>query len=334
MILVTGGTGLVGSHLLLDLTKQDIRVRATYRNPEKLEQVKEVFSFYSENVDQLFALIEWVKADITDIPSLKPCFEGITKVYHCAALISFDPNDYDKLKKTNIEGTANIVNLSISQRVEKLCYVSSIAALGEKRDGQFITEEATWNVEADNDCYAISKYGAEIEVWRGSQEGLNMAIVNPGVIIGAGFWDSPSGQLFTAAARGFKYKVPGVTGYADVKDVCKALLMLMESNKQNERYILVAENRSFESICKKIAVECDSEPPSITLKNWMIQLAWRLDWFRHFVFRKKRRLTKQLTHTAWSLTYFSNEKITKALNFNFNPIDDTIEEVAAKLMKD
>ena len=165
----------------------------------------------------------------------------IDYVYHCAALISFDTKDYYKLRKINIEGTANIVNLCITHKVKKLCYVSSIAALGNTLDQSIITEETHWNTEADNSVYAISKYGAEIEVWRGAQEGLNSVIVNPGVILGPGFWHSGSGVLFKKVYKGLSHYVTGTTGYVDVIDVVEIMTQLIHSDINNQRYIIVSE---------------------------------------------------------------------------------------------
>ncbi|NCP89793.1 MAG: NAD-dependent epimerase/dehydratase family protein, partial [Flavobacteriales bacterium] len=205
MILVTGGTGLVGSHLLYKLASEGEKVRAIYRNERKLSNIKNVFSCYTADYMPLYDSIEWLQADILDIPSLTRAFNNIAYVYHCAAFVSFEPDKYHLLRKTNIEGTANMVNLCIAHHVKKLCYVSSIATLGNPENLKEITEETEWNAEANNTIYAITKYGAEIEVWRGSQEGLSVVIVNPGVILGAGIWRYGSGNLFTKAYKGLKY---------------------------------------------------------------------------------------------------------------------------------
>jgi nucleoside-diphosphate-sugar epimerase len=165
MILVTGATGLVGSHLLVQLLQENEEVKALFRSEKQIEKVKNVFAFYNQTA--LFDKIKWVKGDITDIPSLEIAFENITHVYHCAALISFDPSDEDELRKINIEGTANVVNCCIDFGVKKLCHVSSIAALGTPKEHETtITEETEWNPEELHSDYAITKYGAEMEVWR------------------------------------------------------------------------------------------------------------------------------------------------------------------------
>ena len=186
MILVTGSTGLVGAHLLYKLISNNEKVRAIYRNEGKLNNVKKVFSTYIDDYKNLFENIDWVKADILDIPSLSKAFKGIDYVYHCAAFVSFEPDKYHLLRRTNIEGTANIVNLCISNSIKKLCYVSSIATIGNELNNNPITEDSVWNPEEEHSVYAITKYGAEMEVWRGTQEGVDAIIVNPGVILGVG----------------------------------------------------------------------------------------------------------------------------------------------------
>ncbi|NNK86978.1 MAG: NAD-dependent epimerase/dehydratase family protein, partial [Flavobacteriaceae bacterium] len=204
MILVTGGTGLVGSHILFNLCKKHSRIRAIYRSESKIDKVRHVFSYYTDDT-YLFDRIEWIACDLIDLPRLRSVFGGISEVYHCAALVSIDPADYQRLRKSNIEGTANIVNLCLEFKVTKLGYLSSVAALGGKDLDKPVTEESAWNPDGDHHVYAITKYGAELEVWRGIQEGLRAVIVNPGIIIGPGFWKSSSGALFTRVSRGMKY---------------------------------------------------------------------------------------------------------------------------------
>ena len=205
MILVTGGTGLVGSHLLVRLIQQKEPIRAIYRTTESIEKTKKVFSYYTNIPTNLFATIEWVQADITDVPAMIPVFKGVKKVYHCAAIISFDPADYITMRKVNIHGTAIIANLAIDAKVEKLCFVSSIATIGDDPKKEFANEENDWGGNEKNNGYAITKYGAETEVWRASQEGVDVVIVNPGVILGSGFWTSGSGKMFSQIHKGFSF---------------------------------------------------------------------------------------------------------------------------------
>ena len=335
MILVTGGTGLVGSHLLYKLIEKGHNVRATYRSKKKLDAVKHVFSYYATNVDRLFNKIEWIDANLNDIPALTIAFKGITKVYHCAALISFDPNNYYTLRKVNIEGTANIVNLCLSNNIKKLCYVSSIAAIGngEIKDTE-ITENNEWNPEKDHNVYAITKHGAEMEVWRAAQEGLETVIVNPGVVLGPGFWRHSSGSLIKLIYKGMARYTKGITGYIDIHDVITAMLQLMESSIKNERYILVSENLSFKAFATKVAHALQVSPPKKEASKLLLQITWRLDWLNHKIRGKRRKLSKQMALNLSKKNYYSNKKIRTDLDITFKPIDSSIFETSQFFLKD
>lgn len=336
MILVTGGTGLVGSHLLFKLVSQGEQVRAIYRRAHKLKSVRHVFSYYSENSEELYNKIEWVEANINDIPALQKAFKDITDVYHCAAFVSFEPDKFNVLRKINIEGTANIVNLSLSFSVKKICFISSIAALGEEENEEtVITEQTAWNPEKDNSVYAISKYGAELEVWRGTQEGLNAVILNPGVILGPGYWHGgSSGALFKRIYKGMTFFTEGTTGYVDIWDVINPMYELMNSEITNERFILVSENLSFKEFQNRVAKQLNVKPAKKKASKFLLSLAWRLDWLQHKLFGKPRQLSKQLAKTANSITRYDNSKIKEILNYNFKTIDESIQEVCKFFLQD
>lgn len=333
MILVTGGTGLVGAHLLYKLVKNNEKVRAIYRNEHKLKHVKQVFSTYSDDDDALFNHIDWIEANILDISQLNDAFTNVTQVYHCAAFISFDPNKHKALRKINIEGTANIVNFCISNNIEKLCYVSSIATTGKPINNEIITEETHWNPEDDNSFYAITKYGAEMEVWRASEEGVNVVIVNPGVILGAGVWSSASTQLFKKAHKGLTYYTTGTIGLIDVKDVVSIMIDLQKSDIINKRFILVAENWSYQKFLQTMTKALNANPPKKLAKPWLLQLAWRLDWLLHKLTGKERQLTKQMATSLTTKTIYSNQEIKNALKVEFTPINKTISSIANRYLE-
>jgi nucleoside-diphosphate-sugar epimerase len=334
MILVTGGTGLVGSHLLYHLSLNDEDIIATYRTKEKLEAVKKVFSYYEENYIELYSRVKWIQADITDIPSLKTVFENkFSKVYHCAALVSFDPKDYHKMRKTNIEGTANLVNFSIDNKIEKFCFVSSIAAIGDTVNGELVNEENEWIDNGDKHGYAITKYGAEMEVWRGSQEGLNVVIVNPGVILGSGFFNEGSGKMFSQVNEGFRFYTEGVTGFISVKDVVKTMIQLTESSIVNERFILIAENKSFKDVLLSIAENLNVKKPTIKATPLMTAIFWRIDWLLTKLTGKKPLMTKNSAKSSHNKEYYDSKKIKNTLNFSFQNIDSVIKEVCSDFLK-
>lgn len=332
MILVTGGTGLVGAHLLYHLIKNDEKIRAIYRSEEKIKAVEKVFSYYTDDTS-LITKIDWFKADITEVPAMIPAFKNIEKVYHCAAFISFNPKDYREMRKVNIHGTAIIVNLAIDAKVKKMCFVGSIASVGDALNGQLITEENEWNKEEDNSGYSITKFGAEMEVWRASQEGVEVVIVNPGVILGSGFWFAGSGKLFSQVYNGFKYYTEGITGFIGVKDVVKTMMFLMDSNIKNERFILVSENKTYKEVFFLIADAFGKKRPSIKIKRWQTSLLWRFASFLSFFTKKEPLLSKYSAKSAHEVSKYSSEKINKVLNFNFDKVDEVIDNVVNNYSK-
>ena len=335
MILITGATGLVGSHLALHLAQSSgigsETIRAIYRNYSGIEKTKAVFSLYRKS--DLFQKIEWIKADIIDIPSLEAAFNNIDYVYHCAASISLDPAAENLLRKTNIEGTANIVNLCLSHKVKKLCYVSSIAALGDLKPHETnLTEETEWNPEKPHSDYAISKYGGEIEVNRGQQEGLQTVIVNPGVIIGPTpnhrEWNSCSGEIFKRVANGLLFYSKGTTGFVSVNDVVKIMAALMETEISGERFILTSQNISYEKLLQMIADAMKVKRPSIYGRLWMTEISWKVDWLISAIFLTRRKFPKTLARAIHNTDLISNDKIKTVLKYEFDGIEEYINKIA------
>lgn len=327
MILITGGTGLIGSHLILHLLEKNSSLRLLYRSEEKKEST---LNFLKKNgvTSSNLSSLEWIKGDILDIPVLQQAMTGIREVYHCAALISFDARDYRKLRKVNIEGTANVVNCCIAQNIRKLCYVSSVAALGKPQGKSTVTEQQQWNPQHHHNVYAITKYGAEMEVWRGSQEGLACFIVNPGVVLGEGLWKQSTGKFFTAVEKGLKYYTRGGTGFVDVKDVVWAMTAGMESVIQNEKFILVGENATFKKLFTTIAEYLDKKPPVSVVPDWVMELLWRLDWVRSNLFLQPRKLSKSNARSAREVTVYDSSKAREMLGMQFTPLRNSIERIS------
>lgn len=327
MILVTGGTGLVGAHLLLHLLQENESVRAIYRTKSSIEKTRNLFQM--ENRIDLFDKIDWMEADITDIPLFEKAFENISYVYHCAALISFDSSDEDQLRKTNIEGTANVVNCCIDFKVKKLCYVSSIAALGDAKEGDtIITEETEWNPEKNHGDYALTKYGAEIEVWRAAQEGLEVVVVNPGVIFGKGFGDSGSGELLDKIQNGFPFYTKGSTGITCVEDVVKIMIRLMKSNISGERFTIVSENIQLFTLLNILADAMEKKRPHIYARPYMTSIAWRIDWVISKILFRKRVFTRATSKSSHSGEIYDNSKVIRQLDYTFKPVAECLVTVS------
>jgi nucleoside-diphosphate-sugar epimerase len=331
MVLVTGGTGLVGAHLLLYLVENKVSVRAIYRNKASIQKTKSLFLLYKK--ENLFEKIEWIQADITDIPSLEIAFKNIEYVYHCAALISFDPNDEVLVRKTNIEGTANIVNFCLEYGIKKLCHLSSIAALGDLKENEIeITEESEWNPELYHSDYAISKYGAEMEIWRGQQEGLETIVLNPGVILGP-FTENldcfqGSSLLFKKVSDGLLFYTLGLTGFVAVNDVVQVAVKLMQSKISNQRFTVVAANITFRDVLNSIADALNVKRPSIHANKFVITLAYKIDWLIATVFGRKRKLDRSIAMASYGKNLYSNKKIKYALGYEFTDIHSHIKKIS------
>ena len=322
MIFLTGGTGLVGAHILLRLTENGQKVKALKRKRSSLTVIKNIFSHYKKT--DLLQSIEWIEGDLLDLFSLQEGINGCNTVIHCAAIVSFNPKDFKKMMKINVEGTANIVNICLENNIDKLAYISSIATLNDEKN-QVRTEDSFWKESKSNSQYAKSKYLSEQEVWRGIEEGLNSIIVNPSVILGPGDWQKGSSQMFEKVWKGLKFYSSGSTGYIDVVDVAKCLIKLLEKEIINERFILNAENKKYRDIFDSIAENLNKPKPHIKVSPLIKEIAWRIEWLMSLITNKSPLITKETANTAMKNKSFSNEKIIKALDYKFIPIEESIK---------
>ena len=334
MIIVTGGTGLVGSHLLYELVKSGQPVRAIRRAQSATEVVKKVFAYYSPDAEALFNKIEWFEADLLDVVSLEEAFEGVEQVYHAAAMVSFSPKDAYRIIDENRDSTANIVNLCLEKQVKRLCHVSSIAALGRTKDQAQIDENTTWKNSPNNSKYAISKYESEKEVWRGIEEGLQAVIVNPGIILGPGNWNRGSGRLFGSVWKGVPYYTRGINAFVDVRDVVACMIALMERKVQAERFVITAENKAYKEVFSHIAEALGKKKPSIEIKQWMGEIAWRLDKLRSLLTGKDPMLTRETFRTISNQYFYNNKKVTDLLDFNWISIEQSIADTCRLFLLD
>ena len=320
MTLVTGGAGLVGTELIKQLLVQGKEVKAIY-NKTPLPD------FNNKNITT-------VKCDIRDIVALQEIMEGVTNVYHCAAIVTFSKKNIDELYAVNIVGTTNVVNASIDAGVKKLLHVSSVSALGRLKDAQYITEEIMETEESNRNVYSKSKFLAEMEVWRGIGEGLQAVIVNPSVILGVADWNNSSTKIFKTAFEEFPWYTDGVTGFVDVRDVAKAMILLMDSEITNQRFILNAENVSYKDVFTEIANGFGKKPPHKKVTPFIAALVWRMSALKSFLTRKEHLLNKETARKALAKIYFDNTKIIKSLpGFLFRPVKETINDTCKALQK-
>ncbi|MEX1191970.1 MAG: NAD-dependent epimerase/dehydratase family protein [Brumimicrobium sp.] len=328
MIFVTGGTGLVGSHLLVELAAKHDEITSIYRNPSKIKTVEKLFNYYlGDKASHLFQRIKWIQCDVLDVPQLEEAMKGHKVVYHCAAIVSFKRRDFSKMIKINRYGTANVVNICLHLKVDKLCYVSSTAAVGNKDipEDQLVDEEGKWILTDETSGYSIAKYSAEKEVWRGIEEGLNAVMVNPSIVLGAGDWEESSLVLINTINKGLKFYSPGSNAFVDARDVARIMVLLVEKDIKNERFLCIGENMSFKSLFDLIAKKLNKQPPKYKVSPFLMGIAWRVSVFWSVITFSTPAITKSSARSAFNHTKFSNKKLRETLDYTFYPMKETVK---------
>ncbi len=338
MILVTGGTGLVGAHLLYELTSSGNRVKALRRQQSNIDWVRKIFSYYTDQTDILFSQIEWVEGDILDYLSLEETLKGVTSIYHCAAIVSFHGDDRDMMLNNNVKGTGNLIDAALHNGVSRFCHVSSIAALGKTQDGSEITEDTYWTPSKRKSGYSLSKFFSEMEVWRGIEEGLDAVIVNPSIIMGPGNWEIGSPKLFQSIWKGLKYYTKGIAGFVDVRDVVKAMILLMDEQRfgdvKNQRFILNAGNLSYQDFFNKIADGLNKPRPRNFASDIKLHIAWRMAKAGSLFTGKPPVITRETLSGTNQKNHYSGEKITRTIGFEYQSLDSSITDIAELFLND
>ena len=320
-VLVTGGTGFIGAYIIKELIEKGYSVRAIRRS-NKLP------FFISADIHNK---VEWVSGDVLDVISLNESMQGIDYVIHSAASVSFVKSERALMYNTNVDGTANIVNLALENGTKKLVHISSISALGRTFAGEHVNEEKKWVTSKLNSHYGISKNKAEMEVWRGMGEGLNAVIINPSTVLGFGNWHDSSCAIFKNVYRGLKWYTRGVNGFVSVEDVAKTAVLLMESNISDERFIINHENWEFKKLFDAIAGGFGKKHPSWEATSFLSSIAWRFEKMRSKIKGDKPLITKETTRIALSKTYWQNDKILSAFpGFSFMPLEQCITNACKK----
>jgi dihydroflavonol-4-reductase len=322
-ILVTGGTGFLGAYLLRYLIRDGKSVRALKRPTSSMDLVKSIED-----------KVEWVEGDVLDVFSLDAAMKGIEQIYHCAAVVSFDPREAEMMKKINVEGTANLVNIALQNEVKRLLHVSSIAAIGRSKETPNVSEKVMFTNNPMNSKYAISKFLGEQEAWRGHAEGLDVVVVNPSVIIGSGYWKNGTNGFFNQIWNNLKFYPTGITGFVDVRDVAKAMVLIMDSKITEERYLLNSENLPYATFLNWIAEDLGRTKPDIKVTKFIQELAWRFAWLKSKLTGKKPFLTRETARNSSFQFYYKNDKFLNAFpDFQFIPMRETTRETAAQYQK-
>ena len=318
-VLLTGATGFLGSYILDLLCKNNYQVTALKRGTSDT-------SLFDHQK------INWVEADLLDQSILEETLEKIDVVIHAAGFVSFHARDTKQLFRVNVEGTALLVNLCLQKKIRKFVHVSSVAALGNHPDELSVNEMHFGPEEKFSTRYGLSKYLGEMEVWRAMAEGLNAVILNPSIILGAGDWNRSSARLFKIVKEGLKFYPDGYTGFVDVRDVAIIAVRLMESDITEERFIVSAENMAYRDLLMKMASALGAKLPSTRAGKRLATLAMMADQIRSFITGKEAALTRETVQNSYAHTQFDHSKIKEALDYQFIPIQSTIE-ACANLLK-
>ena len=321
MILLTGATGIIGHFVAQKLLQDGHQVRAIKRRNSDTSRLA--------GYDQL----EWVEADVEDIPSLQKAFEGVEYVIHCAALVSFHQEDKKKMMSVNVDGTANMVNLALAYKVKKFVHFSSVAALGRKDGQKVIDEQTKWEPSPNNSNYAESKYLGELEVWRAHEEGLDVVILNPSIVLGPGDWHLSSMQIFKYVNEGRKFYPGGEMNFVDVRDVVEIACQMLFNKVSGERFILNAGMDYYKNIFALIARHLNKPAPRYRVSYVLLNFAYVIDMLRSLLTRQKAIITRESLRLSKMSFFFSNEKIIETLNFNFNSLEEAVSWTCSELKK-
>jgi dihydroflavonol-4-reductase len=322
MVFITGCNGLIGSFVARKCIQEGIQVKALKRKSSDLSLIQDI-------ADK----IEWIDGDILDLASLAKSISAADQVVHAAAVVSFSASGQGEMFSINVEGTANVINTCLAKGVKKLCFVSSVASIGRKKNIEVISEQTKWDNSSDNTQYAKTKYLAELEVWRGIAEGLQAVIVNPSVVLGPGNWHKSSTQLFKYVWDQQPFYTEGNMNYVDVRDVADIIFKLIHSEITSERFILNAGSIAYKEIFDKIAQAFDKKKPYIKVSPWMASIAWRAAYIKGLLTGSKPLITKETAQMAQKSHIYSNKKIKNTIGYEFKNIDETIDWTCRELIK-
>ncbi len=294
--------------------------------------------YHSRKPDIDHPNLSWMPCDLLDVFAVAEAMERVTQVYHCAAIVSFDPAKSDRMIRENVAGTAHLVNAALEAGVQRLVHVSSVAALGRAAAANgapgLITEETHWEEHKSNSPYAESKYLAEMEVWRAMAEGLNAVILNPGIILGEGDWSKGSARLAQIVYDEFPWFTRGVNSWVDVKDVATAMVRLMDSSICEERFIISAGNFSYKEIFTTLAKAMGRKPPFKEASPWMSEIVWRAEVLKSRLAGKEITISKASARTAQSQYLYNNQKFLQQFpDFHYHSPEDTCRRIAAAFRK-
>ena len=325
---VTGANGFLGVHIIHHLLLQGHKVYAVVRPGASLEEFNKVKRYYNVGADS-YSRLSWEECFLYDMEGLHDILINVDYVMHLAGVISYLKKDLTKLMDVNQGYTANIVDACNGAGVKKLLYCSSIAAISKSIKGESVKESNEWNSEIPHSNYGYTKQLGELELWRGTQEGLPTVAINPGIILGYGDWSKGSNKLFGNAQKGFPFYSDGVTGWVGVEDVARISILLCLSEIVDERFLLVSENKSYKEVADLMTTALETKKPFVQIKGTLYKIAYAIVAIKEFL-GLGGMLSKETVRASIAVNHFDNSKVKEALNYEFESIGMVIDKSIQK----
>ena len=333
MVFVTGATGLVGRYLVDELLRNGEHVRALCRPQSDRQAVHDFLA--KAGTDDVH--LEWVEGSLHDGMFLEEAMAGCRRVFHCAAMVSFHSKDAEAMMRINRDATGLVVNAMLHTGATELVHVSSVAALGRK-PGEPVHEDVPFEDGRDVSHYARSKFAAELEAWRGQEEGLRVLAVNPVIVLGEGDFSRSSSMLFTLVHRGLSWYPVGTNGFVAARDVARACTLLAAHNCWGERFVLCSENTSYQQLMAWMAEALGVPAPHRPLKSWMLGMAWRLSALWEALTGRRAPISKESVENTNKDHRYATDKLertlkAKGLDWTYEPIQTTIEATVPAVLE-
>lgn len=296
--------------------------------------LQKVAGWYLPDEQLDWSRLEWREGDVENLASLMEAMEGCNLVYHCAAMVSFNPAKKRRMILSNVQGTANMVDAALNLGITRFCHTSSIAALGSAMDDEIIDEHTPRNPNARYSGYSISKLYSELEVWRGIHMGLQAVIVNPAIILGPGDWNQGSARFIKTLDEGLSFYTSGLGSFVDVRDVVEVMIRLSESEISGERFCLSPHSVSYRDFFREISRLLGKKEPSIAAQQWQMQVMAGLMRFFSLITGKEPAITKETAASAFNRKQYSSAKISQTMEIQFRSMEDSLRYCVDAYLKE
>lgn len=321
-IFLTGATGFVGSYIVRALLNEGYKNITCLTRSGSGNSLTEDFDTH----------VKWVQGDVLDLPLLSDILSGQDIVIHSAAMVTFNTKNKKKLLQTALDGTANVVNVSLEYSVKKLVHISSVAAIGRRKKQETITEKQIFSHTPYDTSYGLSKFLSEQEVWRAHAEGLPVTILNPALVLGAGNWNNSSPGIFAKVYNKMPVYPTGTNGVVDVRDVAQAVILALNPAVNGERFILSAENWSFKNLLDTIALHLNVKGPQYPLTPWLAGVAWRLEALMGWVKNQSPAITRETVKSMSVHSVYDNSKSKELLGLTYRDVHHTLKETSQSFL--